>query len=90
VPWAAQKLTWQKFKIFIYSFLNVYILLPAQPLKLHSCINTAVLCIAGRVVPAPLSIMIKLWHCDEHDSQSLLQIKNARLPYLQDLVNLTP
>ena len=53
-----------KLKIFIYSFLNDYILRPAHPLKLHSCINTVGLCNAGRVVLAPPSIKTKLWYCD--------------------------
>jgi len=44
--------------------LNVCILRVAQPLKLHTCINTADLCNAGRVVPASSSIMTKLWYCD--------------------------
>jgi len=60
----AQKLSWQKIKIFIYSILNDYILRPAQPLKLHSCINTAALYNAGRIVSAPWSILPKLWYFD--------------------------
>jgi len=33
--------------------------------------------------------MTKLWHCDTKGGQTLWQNKNARLPYLQDLVLLT-
>ena len=60
----AQKLAWQKIKFLFPVFsTSIYFALP-QPLKLHSCINTAVLRNAGRVVPAPPSIMTTLWYCD--------------------------